>query len=306
MPRYLITGGAGFIGSHLADALLARGDAVRVLDDLSTGKRANLDPRAEFLEGDVADPEATTEAVAGTDGVFHLAAIASVQRANEDWLGTNRVNLAGTVTVLDAARRHGRVPVVIASSAAVYGDVGGEAAHESLHCSPRTAYGADKLASELHAAVGWLVHRVPTACLRFFNVYGARQDPSSPYSGVISIFTDRIAAGLPLTLHGGGTQTRDFVHVSDVVAHLLAAMRVVAAEGGALVCNACTGHETSIAGLAALLGRLHGAEPHLTTGPARAGDITRSAGDPTRAIERLGVRAELPLEAGLARLLKGQ
>lgn len=297
MSRYLVTGGAGFIGSHLVDALLAAGDTVRVLDDFSTGKEENLPPGTEMLRGDVADPATVREAMAGMDGCFHLAAIASVARGNEDWPGTHRVNVGGTVAVLDAARALGRLPVVYASSAAVYGDTGEAVAHEGLHPAPRTAYGADKLGSEQHAAVGALVHGVPSVGLRFFNVYGPRQDPDSPYSGVISIFARRAAAGEGVSVHGDGLQTRDFVFVADVVAHLQAAMRHASAHAGASVFNVCTGHETSILDLARMLG-----VRDVSHGPARAGDIRRSLGDPARAVAALGVAAGTALATGLAAL----
>ncbi len=302
--RFLVTGGAGFIGSHLGDALLAAGHAVRVLDDLSTGKRENLGAGAELLVGDVADPGAVAEAMAGVDGCFHLAAIASVQRGTEDWCGTHKVNLSGTVAVLDAARRHGRVPLVYASSAAVYGDPAGAVVDEASRCAPLTAYGADKYGCELHAAVGWHVHRVPTFGLRFFNVYGRRQDPSSPYSGVISIFAARLAAGLPITLHGDGEQTRDFVHVSDVVAHVLAAMRVLGEAPGAYVRNVCTGRETSVSALAGALGEVLATVPDIGHGPPRAGDIRRSVGSAARAVATLGVGAKVLLRDGLADLIR--
>jgi UDP-glucose 4-epimerase len=155
----------------------------------------------------------------------------------------------------------------------------------------------------LHAAVGWRVHGVPSLGLRFFNVFGRRQDPSSPYSGVISIFADRIAAGLPVTLHGGGTQTRDFVHVSDVVDHLAAGMEFLAAARGATVLNVCTGREVSVKALAGLLSRLAGVDVVLRHGPPRKSDIARSVGDPSRARQRLGVSARVTLEAGLAGLV---
>jgi UDP-glucose 4-epimerase len=304
LSLYLVTGGAGFIGSHLVDALLAAGHAVRVLDDLSTGKRANLDERADLIVGDVAAPSLVADAMAGAAGCFHLAAAASVQRCNEDWVGTHRTNATGTIAVLDAARRQARVPVVYASSAAVYGDLGSAIATEAAQCAPLTAYGADKLASELHAFVGWHVHGVPSLGLRFFNVYGRRQDPASPYSGVISIFSKRIAAGEPIVLHGDGGQTRDFVHVSDVVAHLLAAM--ISLDGGrqgGTALNVCTGVETGVAALATLVGQVARRAPILTSGPSRAGDIRRSVGDPAAAQRRLGVAAEVSLVDGLGDLL---
>jgi UDP-glucose 4-epimerase len=301
MGVYVVTGGAGFIGSHLADALLAEGHAVRVLDDLSTGKRANLDARAVFCEADICDAAALRAALEGADGCFHLAAVASVQRANEDWAGTHRVNQTGSIAVLDACRGAG-LPVVYASSAAVYGDTGGAVAHEGLSCRPLTAYGADKYGSELHAAVGWGVHGVPSFGLRFFNVFGPRQDPVSPYSGVISIFAGRIARGEAVTLHGDGGQTRDFVYVADVVAHLRAAMGFLAGQPGAWVSNVCTGVETSVLGLAESLGRVFGVGLAIAHGPARAGDIRRSVGSAERAVELLGVRAGVGLEEGLGRL----
>ena len=310
--KYLITGGAGFIGSHLADALLAAGHRVRVLDDFSTGRRANLDPRCEVVAGDVGDPATVRAAMAGVDGCFHLAAIASVARGNEDWLGTHRINQTGTVCVLDAARTAGRttgyeggrrLPVVYASSAAVYGDIGGQMARESMRPAPLTAYGADKLGSELHAAVAWQVHGVPTLGLRFFNVYGPRQDADSPYSGVVSIFAGRLAGGASITVHGEGTQTRDFVYVADAVAHLAAGMEALSADPGGLVLNVCTGHGTSVLDLVRTLGGLHGRAPRLLHGPARTGDIARSVGDPAAAADRLGLRATTMLADGLAATL---
>ncbi len=301
MALYLVTGGAGFIGSHLADALLADGHEVRVLDDLSTGHSGNLDPRCELVRGDVTDPATVQAAMRGVAGCFHLAAIASVARGNEDWRGTHLVNQTGTVTVLDAARAAGRIPVVYASSAAIYGDIGEAVAREDQLPAPLTAYGADKLGSELHARVALVVHGVPSVGLRFFNVYGPRQDPKSPYSGVISIFAGLVAAGRTVSVHGDGQQMRDFVYVGDVVAHLCAAMRLlgeVPATGA--VFNVCTGHGTTVLELARTLARLHGRDAGPEHGPARPGDIRRSIGDPGRAIAALGVRAKVPLEQGLA------
>ncbi len=306
MGSYLVTGGAGFIGSHLADALLAAGHRVRVLDDLSTGRRDHLDRRAALVVGDVADPACLAGAIAGMDGCFHLAAIASVARANADWRGAHRVNQTGTVAVLAAAREAqrgpGRLPVVYASSAAVYGDLGAAAADEAAPCRPLTAYGADKLGGELHARAAALVHGVATLGLRFFNVYGPRQDPASPYSGVVSIFAARLARAAPLLVHGDGGQARDFVFVGDAVAHLLAAMRRLeaAAAPAAEICNVCTGRATTVLELAALLGRLTGNAPQVAHGPARPGDIRHSLGDPARAIAMLGVAAATRLADGLA------
>ena len=302
MSRWLVTGGAGFIGSHLVDALLARGDRVRVLDDLSTGRRANLDSRAELIVGDVSDPATVRLAAAAMNGCFHLAAIASVARANEAWLATHRVNLGGTIAVLDAARALGGMPVVYASSAAVYGLREGPAS-ETAPLAPVSAYGADKLGSELHARAGLSVHGVPSVGLRFFNVYGPRQDPSSPYSGVISIFAASLQSGRAITMHGDGGQSRDFVFVHDIVRFLLAGMEQAAASPAASVLNACTGRETSVRNLALTIGRLLHREPVIHAAPPRAGDIRRSVGDPALAAATLGVSAATLLTDGLAATL---
>jgi UDP-glucose 4-epimerase len=300
VANYLVTGGCGFIGSHLVDALLARGDQVRVLDDLSTGRRENLDPAAELIVGDVADLALTHDAMDGMDGCFHLAAIASVQQSVEHWYATHRANQAGAIAVFDAARQaaHGRAcPVVYASSAAVYGNNQAMPLVETATTEPLTAYGADKLGCEMHGRVAWLVHRVPTTGLRFFNVYGPRQDPASPYSGVIALFAGRIAASAALTIFGDGQQERDFIYVRDVVQHLLGAMARQPEQ--ACVYNVCTGRGTSVLDLAATIGRVAGRMPQLGYGPARAGDIRRSIGNPAAAIAALGVAAQVTLDEGL-------
>jgi UDP-glucose 4-epimerase len=303
---FLVTGAAGFIGSHLVDALLAAGHTVRGLDDFSTGLMENLDPRCQVVRADVADPIAVRWAMQGADGCFHLAAIASVARTNEEWLATHRTNQTGTITVLDAARHAGGVPVVYASSAAVYGDVPGGVAHEDLLPRPRTAYGADKLGSELHAAAAWQVHAVPTFGLRFFNVYGPRQNACSPYSGVISIFARQLASGGPVSVHGDGLQIRDFIHVSDVVVHLLAAMEHLRTTPEATVANVCTGRPASVLEVLRILSDIYGRTPRVVHGPARPGDIRQSVGDPTAARAVLGVQARMSLEAGLSTLIGRQ
>jgi UDP-glucose 4-epimerase len=300
---FLVTGGAGFIGSHLVEALLARGDRVRVLDDLSTGRRDNLPAGFDVIVGDVADASVVARAMDGCDGCFHLAAIASVERGNQDWLGTNRANLVGTIAVLDAAR-HARTEapakVVYASSAATYGANDALPLAETAATVPLSAYGADKLASELHARVATLVHGVPTTGCRFFNVYGPRQDPQSPYSGVISIFFDRMLRHGGVTVFGDGGQTRDFIYVGDVVRALLAAMDRDA--GWHPVFNVCTGRATSVLDLARAIARACGvAQPVIEHGPARAGDIRASLGDPSRSRAELGFAATTTLDEGLAK-----
>lgn len=302
MALFAVTGAAGFIGSHLVDALLRAGHDVRGLDDLSSGRAENVDRRCDLTVGDVADPVAVRKLLRGTAGCFHLAAIASVTRGNEQWRDTHRINQTGTVTVLEAAAEAGRLPVVYASSAAVYGDVGHVAAHEECRPAPLTAYGADKLGSELHARVGFIVHGVPSLGLRFFNVYGPRQDASSPYSGVISIFSERIANGSMVTVYGNGAQTRDFVYVSDVVTHLIAGMRHVAAHPGAMVLNVATGRGTSLLKLVDILSGIHERVPLVTHGLVRAGDISQSIGDVSRCVATLGIRADVTLEEGLTEM----
>jgi len=300
MTKFLVTGGAGFIGSHLCEALRARGDEVRALDDLSTGKRENLAADIELIEGDVADQATVQRAVDGIDGCFHLAAIASVERGVNDWLGTHRANLTGAISVLDAMRRT-RVPVVYASSAAVYGDAATVPIAETTLCRPLSAYGADKYGCELHARVASHVHGIPTVGLRFFNVYGPRQDPRSPYSGVISIFCERIARGAPIDIYGDGGQTRDFVYVADVVAALLAAMRSGSVD--APVFNVCTGSATSVLELARVIAELAGTRLDAHHKPPRAGEIRHSTGCRTLSQTALSLPEPIALRAGLGKVL---
>jgi UDP-glucose 4-epimerase len=308
MSLYLVTGGAGFIGSHLCDALIGRGDSVRVLDDLSTGRLTNLPSGVEMIEGDIAEPATVRRATEGVDGCFHLAAIASVERGVKDWLGTHRVNLTGTITIFEAIRKHGtKVPVVYASSAAVYGDCETIPIQETAERRPLSAYGADKYGCELHAITAAHVHGIPTVGVRFFNIYGPRQDPKSPYSGVISIFCERILAGAPVNLFGDGAQTRDFVHVGDAVEALLAGMRLAQrgeqGQAGAAVFNVCTGQATSVLELAELIGELTGRLPDVRRMPPRSGEIRHSLGDPSNMRRGLGLGGMVTLRDGLATVL---
>ena len=301
MAFYLVTGGCGFIGSHLADGLVADGHRVRILDDLSTGKRENAPGEAEIVIGDVADGDTARQAMDGVDGCFHLAAIASVARSNEDWAGTHRVNLTGAINIFDAARGArpgGPVPVVYVSSAAVYGDNDDVPLAEDAATRPLTAYGADKLGCELHARVAHAVHGVPVLGFRFFNIYGPRQDPSSPYSGVISIFIDRIGAGGPVEIHGDGEQVRDFVYVQDAVRFLRRGME--RCGGDPRVYNVCTGKPTSVNALAKILCDVAGREVEVRHVDARPGDIRVSLGDGARALAELDIRPQTPIESGLA------
>jgi len=301
MARFLVTGGAGFIGSHLVHALLDEGHTVRVLDDLSSGHRDNLPHQVELAEADVTDPAAVERAFDGIDGCFHLAAIASVARSHREWLRTHQVNLTGTINVFDQARpsrRHREIPVVYASTAAIYGNCGSFPVDEESPAAPLSAYGADKHACELHARIAGAIHGVPTVGLRFFNLYGPRQDPLSPYSGVISIFADRLLRGEPVEIFGDGEQARDFTYISDAVGALLRAMP--AANTSAFVFNVCTGTATSVRGLAQIMAELCGTELVVHHRPARCGEVRISIGDPQRAVERLGFTARTKLFDGLA------
>lgn len=300
MSRFLVTGGCGFIGSHLADSLVAEGHRVRILDNLSTGRRANAPAAAELVVGDITDAGTVGSCIEGMDGVFHLAAIASVDQSRRDWLGCHAVNLTGAITIFDAARRCAAPPrIVYTSSAAVYGDSAAVPLSEVEPARPINAYGADKLGCELHGRVATLLHGVPTMGLRLFNVFGPRQDPASPYSGVISIFTDRLRRGEAITIFGDGRQIRDFVAVADVVEFFLAGMAATQIAGETF--NVCTGQGTTIVKLAETLGSVLGVAPVLRFEPPRPGDIRTSIGDPARAGRALGATARLSLREGLVR-----
>jgi UDP-glucose 4-epimerase len=304
MACFLVTGGAGFMGSNLVDALLDQGHTVRVFDDLSSGSRDNLSCEVEFIHGDVTNPRAVEQAFEDIDACFHLAAIASVVRSNNEWLRTHEVNLTGTINIFDQARRLRRrreIPVVYASTAAVYGDSGTLPVGEQRPAAPLSAYGADKRACELHARVAGAVHGVRTIGLRFFNLYGPRQDPQSPYSGVIAIFADRLANGEPIEIFGDGEQVRDFTYIGDAVSALCRALP--AASTSAPVLNVCTGKGTTVRALADTMAALYGTELVVYHRPARPGEVRASIGDPRHMAEKLGFRAETPLADGLAIML---
>ncbi|MEM7223675.1 MAG: NAD-dependent epimerase/dehydratase family protein [Pseudomonadota bacterium] len=304
MTSYLVTGGAGFIGSHLVESLLADGHRVRVLDNLSTGSRSNLPEDAELLVDDLADYQAVRDAMDGVDKCFHLAAVASVERCNRDWPGTSRINLGGTIHVLDCARALGGVPVVYASSAAIYGTSRSTPLREDLDPNPVSSYGADKLACEIYARVAAESGAAPATGMRIFNVYGPRQSPESDYSGVISIFIERLSRGLPLVVNGDGRQVRDFVYIDDVVRTFRAAMDLT--DRGAKVFNICTGRATSILELAETLSELYQVSPQIDEAPPRLGDVRTSIGDPRAAIESLGVECRTPLREGLRQTIESQ
>jgi len=303
MKTWLVTGGCGFIGSTLADELVARGDRVRILDDLSSGHAENAPRAADLIVGSAADRDTVARAMDGIDGVFHLAAQVSVPKCANDWLGSNTANLVATIAVLEQARVR-KTPVVYASSAAVYGDADEPPLDERSITRPQSPYGADKLASELHAWVARATFGVPTLGLRFFNVYGPRQDGRSPYSGVVSAFRDCLAAGRPIRIFGDGRQTRDLVYVDDVVQALIAGM--AALPGVPPVLNVCTGLAVSVETLARTMARVMGREARIQWEPARIGDIRDSRGDPTAMRAALGLTQPTPLAAGLRATLSSQ
>jgi UDP-glucose 4-epimerase len=301
----LVTGGAGFIGSHLVEVLTAAGGRVRVLDDFGTGLRDNLAhvrPAPEVIEGDVADPAAAARAVSGAGVVFHLAALASVQRSVEAPADTHRVCATGTLTVLDAARRAGVRRFVYAGSSSAYGVPAGEVQAETDPLQPLSPYAAAKLAGELYAESFWTTYRLETVRLRFFNVFGPRQRADSPYSGVIALFAAALGLGRAPTVFGDGLQSRDFVYVGDVVQALLGAAR---AEGvGGRVYNVGTGRTTTVLDLVAALNRQLGTSIAPVHAPPRAGEVRHSRADIGRARRELGFEPAVAFEDGLAQTLR--
>lgn len=301
----LITGGAGFIGSHLTDVLLAKGYSVRILDDLSTGKPGNLpldNPRVELIEGDVADAALVARAMSGCRAVAHLAAVASVQASVDDPVRTHQSNFIGTLNVCEAMRQAGVKRVLFASSAAVYGNNGeGESIDEDTPKAPLTPYASDKLASEYYFDFYRRQHGLEPAIFRFFNIFGPRQDPSSPYSGVISIFCERAQKGLPITVFGDGEQTRDFVYVEDLVNVLAQSLEAPQLEVGAV--NVGLNQATTLKQLLEALGEVLGQLPSISHGPARSGDIRHSRANNQRLLQRFKFPEPTPMSVGLARLL---
>lgn len=301
----LVTGGAGFIGSHLCDALLASGHRVRVLDNLSTGKPANLplqDPRVELIEGDVADAALVRRAVAGCSAVAHLAAVASVQASVDDPVSTHQSNFVGTLNICEAMREAGVRRVVFASSAAVYGNNGeGVAVSEDTAKAPLTPYATDKLASEYYLDFYRRQHGLEPAIFRFFNIFGPRQDPSSPYSGVISIFTERALAGRPITVFGDGEQTRDFFYVADLVPLLMQALLRADVAPGAV--NVGHNQAVSLNQLLQAVRQVLGCLPEVTHAEARPGDIRHSRADNSLLRQRYQLTTATALHEGLAQLL---
>lgn len=297
--RVLVTGGAGFIGSHVVDRLLSKGCSVTVLDDLSTGQRDNLPAHhenLEFVEGDIRDVPTVHRMTEDVDAVVHLAAIASVQATVAEPVASHAVNFHGTLNLLEAMRKHGVRRMVYASSAAVYGDAAVPASEDDTP-RPLTPYAVDKLAGELYLGFYARQHGITSVAFRFFNVYGPRQNPASPYSGVISIFADRLRRNEPLTIYGDGQQTRDYVYVGDVIEMIDRAL--VHELEGSHVLNLGTGTSISLLELRDTLFTLSGRRVESKHCPSRQGDILHSRADIARLRSTLGAEPCTTLLDGL-------
>ena len=311
LAHVLVTGGAGFIGSHTVDLLMERGHRVSVLDDLSTGRRANLarwenHPNFAFVHGDVtSDLTAAFDRMVlrhgRIDRVAHFAAQTAVPISMDDPLEDIRVNLGGTVRILEYARTHGVAKVVFASSSAVYDDGAPVPVSEDSSARPASPYGVDKLAAELYLDYYARLHGLTFTALRFMNVYGPRQDPGSWYSGVISIFLDRAVSGLPITIFDDGEQTRDFVYVTDVADAVVDAL--ITEAGNNAIVNVGTGVEVTINALARTILELTGSASPVRYEPARPGDIRRSVTTLDRAVALLRFQPRVVLRDGLERTL---
>ena len=301
---FLVTGGAGFIGSHISDRLLADGHRVRILDNFSTGKQENIpdSTNVEVIEGDVGNYDTVRTAMEQVDIVYHEAAIASVAETVGNPLASERVNYRGTLNILEAARHTGVKRVIFACSAAVYGDLPELPKQESMAVKPLSPYAVDKLASEQACQMYTHLYGLETVSLRYFNVFGPRQDPSSPYSGVISIFADTLGQGKQPTIYGDGEQTRDFVYVSDVVEANIKAATAPSAAGKAI--NIATGGKLSINELLKTVSDLKGQPfaPQYKSG--RQGDIRHSRADISAARELLDWEPVVAFEDGLRMLFE--
>jgi len=299
--RVLVTGGAGFIGSHLVDALVARGDEVVVVDDLTTGHADNVNPAARLVVGDVANADTVKEAASGVETVFHLAAARAVLRSVLEPRATDRVNTAGTLNVLETARMAGVRRVISTSSSSIYGGAAVVPTPESAPLLPRSPYAVSKLAGEHYARVYWELHGLETVSLRLFNVFGPRQRPDSQYAAVIPLFIEALRLGNSPEVHGDGHQSRDFTFVDDTVAAFLAARDTSAERCAGRVYNVGGGRERSLIDLLSALEVIlmvtipaHHVEP-------RAGDVRHSRADASAAASDLGWEPVVAFEDGLAR-----
>lgn len=300
--RYLVTGGAGFIGSHLVEALVRAGHRVRVLDNFSTGRRENLSPvgdAVEVIEGDIADRGACDRACEGVDYVLHHAARVSVAESHEDPVGCHQVNALGTLKLLCAAREAGCRRFVYAGSASAYGNPSELPHREDMLPQPLSPYAVAKHVGELYCRAFFGLYGIETVVLRYFNVFGARQEAASPYSGVIARFVDGLIRGEGITIYGDGEQTRDFVPIENVVEANMLACRAPEAAGRLI--NIGAGEPMSVNRLAEVLQELIGVRLEIARGPARQGEVQHSLADIRRAKELLGYQVRVPVREGLRR-----
>ena len=301
MAKYLVTGGAGFIGSHLAEELVRRGHTVRVADSLITGKRTNLDhiPSVEFAEGDLADEAFARRAAEGMDYVLHQAAIPSVPRSVKDPISSNRANVDATLNVLGAARDAGVKRLVFAGSSSAYGNTPTLPKHEDMPANPLSPYALQKVVGEQYLQMFTKLYGLETVSIRYFNVFGPRQDPSSPYSGVISVFATALLENRPPTIYGDGEQTRDFTYVANVVDGVLRACDANGASGE--VINVATGGRISLNQLFHTMRDLVGSSVSPAYVDLRAGDVRDSQADISKAKRILGYEPIVSFEEGLER-----
>jgi UDP-glucose 4-epimerase len=297
--RALVTGGAGFIGSNLVDRLIDDGHDVVVVDDLFTGFRENVNPKADFVEASVADEAIVRDAMAGVEVVFHQAAHKAVLRSVEHPLVTDLANTHGTLTLLKAALDAGARRVVYASSSSVYGGADVVPTPESQPLYPRSPYAVTKVAGEHYCHVFTELYGLETVRLRYFNVYGPRQRPDSTYAAVIPLFIDALLSGTAPTVHGDGGQSRDFTYITDVVEANLAAASAPAEACAGRAYNVAGGDETTLLELLDVMGNVLGVTPEPVFTDPRAGDVRRSRGDGSAAQRDLGFTTRVPLDAGL-------
>jgi UDP-N-acetylglucosamine/UDP-N-acetyl-alpha-D-glucosaminouronate 4-epimerase len=303
VASYLVTGGAGFIGSHIAEELLRRGHRVRVVDSLITGKRRNIAhiPGVDFLEGDLAEPGVAERAVQGVDYVLHQAAIPSVPRSVNDPLTSHRANVDASLNVLVAARDGGVKRLVYAGSSSAYGNTPTLPKHEDMAPNPLSPYALQKLVAEQYCQMFTALYGFETVTIRYFNVFGPRQDPGSPYSGVISLFATALLEGRPPIIYGDGQQTRDFTYVANVVDGVLRAVEAPGAAGE--VINVATGERISLNELLLTMNRIVGSHLQAVYRESRAGDVHDSQADISKAKKLLGYVPIVPLDDGLKHTL---
>lgn len=299
MALYVVTGGAGFIGSHLVEELLRRGETVRVVDDFSSGMRANVPAGVDLAEGDVADAAFAMKAIAGADYVLHQAAIPSVARSVADPMKSHRANIDGTLQVLMAAREHMVRRVVMAGSSSEYGDAPTLPKHEAMPLAPKSPYALQKQVGEEYCRLFTQLYGLETVSIRYFNVFGPRQQPNSQYSGVISLFIKALASGTTPLILGDGEQTRDFTYVANVVDGVLRACTSTKASGQAI--NVATGGRVSLLELLSALNRVMDTSAVPEFGPVRQGDVKDSQASIAKAKDLLGYEPIVDFEEGLRR-----